>query len=107
MIDTGIHFRYQVIPAGRWERLKGTTPKGGDNDARPHLIPTTERGRTLVSIDMTGFLGHTGLCPGMVILDDGSMEYAYRFINLPEDEVGSMLDQLDEQVHELARAARD
>ncbi len=107
MITEGCHFRYQMIPAGRWSRLIGTTPKGGDNDARPHLIPTTERGRTLVQIDMTGFFGRTGLCPGQVTLDDGSLEYAYRFINLPENEVVDMLDQLDEQVHSLQRAARD
>ena len=107
MIDTGVHFRYQMIPAGRWERLAGTTPKGGDNDARPHLIPITDDGRILVAIDMTGFMGRTGLCPGQITLDDGSTETGYRFINLPEDEVGSMLDQLDEQVHELKRAARD
>ena len=105
MITDGVHFRYAMVPAGHWSRLKGTTPKGGDNDARPHLIPITERGRTLVSIDMTGFFGHTGLCPGQITLDDGSLEYAYRFINLPEKEVVCMLDQLDEQVHELARAS--
>ncbi len=30
MITDGVHFRYAMVPAGRWSRLKGTTPKGGD-----------------------------------------------------------------------------
>ncbi len=107
MIDAGTHFRYEIVPGGRWSRLQGTTAKGGDNDARPHLIPITEWGQRLVEIDMTGFMGRTGLCPGLVILDNGNEAVAYRFITLPEDEVGCMLDQLDEQIHTLQRAARD
>jgi|SRR5208282_141069 len=68
--------------------LTGTTPKGGDNEPRPHSVPTTDRGRRLIEIDMSGFIGRTrlctALCPGQITHDDGSTEYAYRFIELTE-----------------------
>jgi hypothetical protein len=99
----GINFKYEIIPAGRWSRLEGTTAKGGDNEPRPHLVPITDRGRHLLGLDISRFFGSTGLCPGQITLEDGSTEFAYRFIHLPESEVMSMLDQLDEQIHELKR----
>lgn len=96
----GVHFQYEMIPAGNWSRLTGTTPRGGDAEARPHLVPTTQHGRTLVNIDMTGFMGRTGLCPGQITRQDGSTEYAYRFIELTEEDCVSLIDQLDEMIHE-------
>ncbi len=64
--------------------LTGATPKGGDNEPRPHFVPTTDRGRHLLGLDMSGFIGRTGLSPGQITHDDGSTEYAYRFIELTE-----------------------
>jgi len=50
--------------------------------------------------DMTGFMGRTGLCPGQITRQDGSTEYAYRFIELTEEDCVSLIDQLDEMIHE-------
>jgi hypothetical protein len=99
----GVHFKYEIIPAGRWSRLEGTTAKGGDNEPRPHFVPTTDRGRQLLHMEISRFFGRTGLCPGQITLEDGATEYAYRFINLPEAEAVSLLDQLDEMIHQLKR----
>lgn len=90
-----------MVPAGRWSRLQGTTPTGGSDKSRPHLIPTTDWGCRLVSIDAAGFIGHTGLCPGEVTLDDGSTTLAYRFIALPEDQAQDLIDQLDTMIDNL------
>jgi hypothetical protein len=78
---------------------------GGSDEPRPHLVPKTEWGRKLVEIDATGFIGSTGLCPGEIILDDGSKARAYRFITLTAGDAESLLDQLDEIVHDLKHAA--
>jgi hypothetical protein len=106
MIESN-HFRYEVMPAGRWSRLTGTTARGGSNEPRPHLIPTSDMARKLVEIDTTGFFGRTRLCPGEITLGDGSKTLGYRFIKLPEAEAASLMDQLDQAVIELQKAARD
>ena len=95
------NFQYKMVPAGCWSQLAGTTPRGGDNEPRPHLIPTTDDGRRLLVIETSGFFGHTGLCPGEVTLDDGSKTLAYRFITLPDRDRIHLLDQLDEIVRQL------
>jgi hypothetical protein len=100
------HFKLDTIPAGRWSRLEGTTPAGGSDKARPHLVPKTEIARRLVSIDAGGFIGTTGLCPGEVTLDDGSKIPAYRFINLTEAEAMRLMDQLDKIIHDLERTRK-
>ena len=104
------HFKFEIIPAGRWSRVVGTTPIGGSNEteARPHLVPKTGIARQLVSIDAGGFIGRTGLCPGEVTLDDGSKTLAYRFLaGFPEAEASQLLDQLDEIIRDMKRAAKD
>lgn len=100
------HFQYEMIPAGRWSRIKGTTPRGGDED-RPHLVPITEMGERLVTIEATGFAGRTGLCPGEITREDGSKVLAYRFIRLPLEEVPMLIAQLNGQVRGLLEAGRD
>ncbi len=103
-----IHFRLETIPAGRWSRLEGTTPRGGDAEPRPHLVPKTDLARSLVSIDSTGFIGRTGLCPGEITLDDGSREFAYRFLPcFTEADAVQLMGQLDGIVADLQRAAQD
>lgn len=102
-----MHFEYKIIPAGRWSRIKGTTARGGDAEPRPHLIPITEVGKRFVHIDATQFIGRTGLVPGEVTLDNGETVLAYRFIALPAEEAPDMIAQLDAQIAELERAARD
>jgi hypothetical protein len=101
------HFCFEIVPAGRWSRLKGTTAQGGSNEPRPHLIPETEDGRRLVEIDASGFVGHTGLCPGEVILEDGSKVLAYRFINLDEENAERLIAELGKEIDNLKRAAND
>lgn len=101
------HFQYQIIPAGRWSRLEGTTARGGTDEPRPHLVPKTDMARKLVAIDAGGFIGSTGLCPGNVILDGGEEITAYRFIDLPEDVAADMMVDLDAQIANLQRAAQD
>ena len=49
--------------------MNGTTPKGGDNEPRPHFVPITDRRRQLLQIEISGFFGHTGLCPGQITPD--------------------------------------
>ncbi len=94
--------------------MNGTTPKGGDNEPRPHFVPITDRRRQLLQIEISGFFGHTGLCPGQITpdrsprtdhpgritpdgsprtdhpgqitLEDGSTEYAFRSIALTEED---------------------
>lgn len=88
----GVHFQYTMVPAGCWSPAGRDNARGGDNEPRPHLIPATDDSRRLLGIEISGFLGHTGLCPGAVTLDDGSTTLAYRFITLP--------DQLDELIHQ-------
>jgi hypothetical protein len=101
------HFRFEIIPAGRWSRLNGTTAQGGSDEPRPHLIPATEDGRKLVEIDASGFIGRTGLCPGEVTLEDGSKTLAYRFINLDEENAERLIAELGTEIDNLKRAARD
>lgn len=101
------NFKFEIIPAGRWSRLKGTGARGRDDVARPHLTPTTDMGRKLVEIDASGFMGRTGLCPGEVTLEDGSKTLAYRFVTLPEKEAESIIWDLDVEILRLQRAARD
>ena len=100
-----IHFKFEIIPAGRWSRLEGTTPQGGDNEPRPHLVPVTDAGRSLIAIDATGFIGNTGLCPGEITLEDGSREYAYRFLNLSDNEAGRLIADLSGEIDKLRKAA--
>lgn len=92
---------------GRWSRLEGTTPVGGSDEARPHLVPLTNTARNLVSIDAGGFIGRTGLCPGEVTLDDGSKTLAYRFLSFfTKADAVQMIEQLDQIIDDLRRAAR-
>jgi hypothetical protein len=93
--------------ASSGDAIDVTTPRGGSDEPRPHLIPVTDEGRRLVEIDASGFIGTTGLCPGQVTLDDGSTTLAYRFITLTDEGRDSLLGQLDEAVENLQRAARD
>ncbi len=102
-----IHFKYEMVSAGRWSRLEGTTPMGGSDEPRPHLVPVTDQGRRIVDMEISCIFGRTGLCPGQITCEDGSTEYAYRFIDLPETEVASLLSQLDDMVESIERAARD
>ncbi len=104
---TGIHFQSEIVPGGRWSRLQGTTPRGGSDEPRPHLVPITDQGRRIVEMEASQFFGRTRLCPGQITRDDGSTTLAYRFINLPETEVESLIDQLDEMVEEIERSLRD
>ncbi len=53
------------------------------------------------------FFGHTGLCPGEITREDGSTTLAYRFIELPESEAMSMIDQLDRMTDDIERSLRD
>lgn len=89
------HFEHRMIPAGEWQRIRGTTPTGDDCE-RPHFVATTDRGQSFVALDAFGACGSTGLCPGKVLVD-GEWIYAYRFIKLPEDpdQIERMLADLD------------
>lgn len=62
--------------------------------------------RNLVSIDAGGFIGRTGLCPGKVTLDDGTKTLAYRFIDLSKAEAVQLIDQLDQIIDDLRKAAQ-
>jgi hypothetical protein len=99
-----IHFKFEIVPAERWSRLIGTMPAGKSNEPRPHLIPVSEIAQRLVKIDALGLIGRTGLCPGTVILEDGSTTTAYRFIDLSPEGAESLIQQLDEQIEQLQRS---
>ncbi len=85
-----------MIPAGQWQRLSGTTPTGPMED-RPHFVPTTEVGEAFVALDAFGACGHTGLCPGKILVD-GEWKHAYRFIKIGEEAIPEMLADLDKAV---------
>jgi hypothetical protein len=46
-------------------------------------------------------MGHTGLCPGKVILDDGTETLAYRFVKLSPEEAERLAGELDEIIDDL------
>jgi len=95
------HFKSEIIPAGRWSRLPGTSPGGDSDEPRPHLIPTTEEGRHLVALDAAGLIGHTGLCPGEVILENGQTTLAYRFITLTDRDANHLISELGVEIDRI------
>ena len=96
------HFKFGIVDAGKWTRMEGTVPGGGDDEARPHLIATTQAAQRFVEADALGALGAgTGLCPGYVE-EDGKRIQAYRFIQAPPN-IDQILTSLNEEVERFLR----
>jgi hypothetical protein len=98
-----MHFKYEIIPAGKWARLNGT--KSGSNEPRPHFVPVTDSGRRFIELDVFGLLGKTGLCPGEIFREN-KVELGYRFLNLTEEEGRDLLAELNKSVCDLERASQ-
>lgn len=106
-------FKFIVVPAGQWRRIpppahvdESKLNQGAVNEDRPHLVPLNETAEKLVIIDATGFIGRTGLCPGLVSQETsglGHETYAYRFQKLTEAEAKQMIADLTKQVDEICR----
>jgi len=95
------HFRHEIVEAGEWRRY--TEPEGahgGSNEDRPHFVARTEAGDKLVALDVSGVIGHTGLCPGWVKRPDGTEVRAYRFrvLEATADCIERMLGDMDDLV---------
>ena len=99
------HFEHRIVPAGEWQRCnsQGEGLKGNSDEPRPHFVPLTEDANTYMKAAM--FLGGTGLCPGIVQVDGGTV-LAFRFIQLPDDpeQILQMLDDLDDEVRSYVRS---
>ena len=90
------HFKFEIVPAGKWERMTDTDSKKGSDEPRPHFVAITEAGRNFVRLDACGAKRLTVLCPGYVLEGDQRIE-AYRFIETPEG-VDARLDSLNREV---------
>lgn len=93
-------FKFQECDT--WRRI---TPDGTAStvmyEVRPHLVPTTEEAEKFVAIDAFGCIGHSGLCPGEVLID-GEWKHAYRFVKLTEKDAVSLISQLEAEIDNLS-----
>lgn len=102
------NFAVKMIPAGNWRRIEGTTPTGGDDEARPHIVPLTDDAERHISIDAWGGIGSSGLTPGEITEDGGkTWKLAYRFLadaNLTNLE--ALLPDLENELAEKTKPKR-
>lgn len=92
---------FRLAMCDTWRRI---LPKNAEsaimNEVRPHLIPVTKEAETFVSVDAGGFIGHSGLCPGEVLID-GQWVTAYRFIQLTEEDAVNLILQLEDSMAQV------
>lgn len=92
---------FRLAMCDTWRRI---LPKNAEsaimNEVRPHLIPVTKEAETFVSVDAGGFIGHSGLCPGEVLID-GQWVTAYRFLKLSEEDAANLILQLEAAIENV------
>lgn len=92
---------FQLAICDTWRRILPSNVESAIvYEPRPHLIPLTQEAETLVAIDAGGFMGHSGLCPGEVLLD-GKWITAYRFIKLSEEDAANLILQLEAEIENV------
>ena len=99
-----VHFRHEIVEAGKWRRYSAPQGEHGSVDEdRPHFIAHTEEADKFVALDVSGVAGNTGLPPGWVTLPDGSEARAYRFrlLDATDEAIESMLVDLDDAVAKI------
>jgi len=102
------HWTYRLVPAGEWSRSKYQKTNQGapTTEPRPHIIPRSQAALKMVIVDSAGFIGHTGLCPG-IVLDNGEWTEGFRMIEIKASYIPELLADLDEVVRNQFMAAAD
>lgn len=96
---------FELQTLDRWTRIgPGDDRSRVETEPRPHLVPLTPEAERFVALDASGFMGRTGLCPGVALVGDRCVR-CYRFIEVTPEAAAELAANLSDAVRGLSAAA--